>query len=384
MAWILPATDGWNVSDNGVDAYNQMVSVCNSARGFYNAMRSAITGTTVNIAALSTISTNAQLQDAQIWQDLQERIWLLLYDAIDYDRVTSTAHHYEYQYRITYEADNDAFGDKVNGFLTTAGIPAGDHINTKYILDWDSGSDQGIPFDQHSNQPFTTLFNYAPARDYDDGYTNRSFANSIHRTRLWNQMWGACKCIQELTLWGCQTAFLFPTYDSPASNYSLLNNETTGTIFSSSGADCPARRTSLSSNYDAATLFGSTGGSRGIVRTTCETASSSWSIDRDRCKITWDTLEAGDLKTWAVLHNITTGVTGYLDFDSLGAEKDVVSLVESTGHTAATNSTGYYGNHTGNPLTNHPTTLVCNASPSNYSQAHVPCFALKTSISDLT
>lgn len=370
MAWQLPISDGdeWSV----IDYYNQCASVCNSARSFFNDMRTAITGSTVNLAALATLSDGDDIQDGQKWYDLQNRINEFLQWAYHYDDVSNGADLDDVSYR-THGGSWELLITEANAILTTAGV----HNDDKF--------DSSPTFGALGKIPFLRQYRAFPGGTVQTGHGLVEDGDFLNHTYMLNQIYACCVLIQSLTLGGVGENG--PSSSHWADNYSYNTGKRAGD-FVSSDADCGTAKSAVQSSYNSASPLFSTNQNDipfALVEKDNDPSSMyDWLIARRRSKTTWDTLESGDLKTFYWPNDAGTGDFYDLDNQSWTEEK-IYGVAESLGHTAATNTTALYGDYSAEPINANSADINCTGGSGVetvwYYELH-PGFVLKTSIAD--
>ena len=377
MAWLLPIAEGddWQT----VDFYNQCVSVCNGARAFYNDMRTAITGSTVSIAALSTLATNADLQDGQAWYDLQERVNDMLAYAYHYADVSNGNAWEDFAY-FRSATSWELLIEKANDVLTTAGVNSADHFAASPTF----GSGGVIPFRR--------TYQLSPGGAIQTAYGYVEDGDRLNHTYMLNQLYACCVLIQDLTLGGAKEQVFESFIDirDRADNASYTDNASLEYV-DGTGADCAGSRSNVQNNYNTANpLFNLSGGVPfAHVFRDDNTTHIAWWILRGKAKAQFSDMENGDLKTFFYVN--TSGYQGaanqaFLDIDGQGyTQGKIYEVVETLGSTAATVTTAKMGDFTAEPINANSGTMNCAATTDQkWSYRMWGGFVLKTSVSDPT
>lgn len=387
MAWQLPLYfgDTWQSRDY----YNQCVQVCNDARPFYNAMITDITGNASDtIAALASLDTNANLQADTTWAALQNRVELMLENAMHYDNIADSTDVED----IFYRDKSNGWGTLIteaNSILTADTVDSGDLFDTSTLSDGGK-----IPWKRSYH-----TFSYWPRGGTTADHGVVQGGDVVGNTTVINQIYACCKLIQDLTLGGFYK-YLSATSDNLRTSWVAeniaLDSESGHGDYIGFDTDCGTAKDTAVSYYDSGSWdtasaepdyppFASVSRDGRVFNG----ARWTWSINRQKAKANITDLENGDLKTFAFQDAIKGYLdTDFYDIDGQGyAHGQIHEVVTNASHTDSTELTGYYGAFDTNPITANSGDISCGDTAeveTNWNYQMWPGYALKTSISDPT
>ena len=333
MAWETPYSGlpCWG----SVAHYNQFVTYLNGFTDFYNDMLKLQAGTTGTLADIAAMADGACWNSAIYWQRLQDRCSLLVSVMCDWSLVAngqdmgtmSKAQNLHMMHPD--EGDTDTFERFVtaaNAELSTASITGCDFDNASYTsttdIPWHKTSGGVGPFEE----------------DVD----------CIGR-ELTNQLWAACKVLEEFTMFG----FGFDGLGSSGFSVDGLEYSDGAT---STTTSCALSRSSFNSGWPQTHSWTTDTGEvpGAMVRQWLFSIFHQWSGTRRRGTLRFDDVPTGsgiDVRICARFVD-TQLSEGFKALDTAETENELTDVTTTTGNTgvgADVKTLGSYGDYSASP-----------------------------------